>query len=286
MAHSQSERQFSTAFETFFQLVIFYSLGTYFIEMELGSQNADEAPFFVWSERIVAGAFSIEYVLRWVRSRRWSYPVTAAAIIDLLAVLPFYLGFLVDLRALRLVRTLRMLRLFKLHRYNAALHAFAKSMRSARDQLGALSVVVMFFVTLSSSILFECERSAQPKVFAKFTDAVWWCITTLTTVGYGDKYPITAAGRIAATLTVVFGLGIFGTFISIIGGAFMQTQRSSSTLRVSQECYNRLACVVQAAGSEVNEATLSHAIECLINGTKLAPPVEPLSGSHQVLADV
>jgi voltage-gated potassium channel len=169
----------------------------------------------MWSERVIAGVFTIEYIIRWLRSRKWSYPLTATALIDLLAVLPFYVGFIVDLRVLRLVRTLRMLRLFKLHRYSAALRNFMKSIRSVGDQLGALGVVVLFFVMLSSSILFDCEHSAQPQVFSKFSDAVWWCITTLTTVGYGDKYPITPAGRVAATVTVVFGLGVFGTFISV-----------------------------------------------------------------------
>jgi voltage-gated potassium channel len=235
MTRSSGERPFGQAVEVLFQVFIFYSLATYFVELEfVGSESSVSGPkFFLWSERIVAGVFTVEYVLRWVLSRRWSYPLTFAALIDLLAVLPFYIGFLVDLRALRLVRTLRMLRLFKLHRYNAALRNFVASIRSVADQLSALGIVILFFVMLSSSLLYEFEHSAQPQIFARLSDGLWWCVTTLTTVGYGDKYPITTAGRITATFTVVFGLGVFGTFISVIGGAFLQTRGVAKSIRIS-----------------------------------------------------
>ncbi|HEY5960682.1 MAG TPA: ion transporter [Polyangiaceae bacterium] len=266
MARSLDDLSFGSAIEVFFQSIIFYSLATFFIELEFfKSENSLVGPrFFLWSERVVASIFTVEYVLRWVRSRRWSYPFTFTSIVDLLAVLPFYVGFLVDLRVLRLIRTLRMLRLFKLHRYNTALRSFVTSIRSVRDQLGALGIVVLFFVMLSSSILFECEHLAQPQVFAKFSDAVWWCITTLTTVGYGDKFPITSAGRVTATFTVVFGLGVFGTFISVIGGAFLQTHRGTThSIRISRACFDHLTKLIHVQGKDISSSSLAETVEQL-----------------------
>lgn len=266
MTRRLDERPFRPAVEALFQIAIFYSLATYFVELEfVPSDNGNGVPaFFIWSERVVATIFSVEYVLRWIRSRRWRYPLTFAAMIDLLAVLPFYFGFLVDLRALRLVRTLRILRLFKLHRYNTALRNFAFSLRSIRAQLAALGIVVLFFIVLSSSLLFEFERVAQPQAFAKYSDGLWWCITTLTTVGYGDKFPITAAGRVTATFTVVFGLGVFGTFISLIGGAFLDSHGGTSTVRISQQCHSLLSLMILGKGEVVNDLTLTATVEHLV----------------------
>jgi voltage-gated potassium channel len=140
MARSLDDQSFGIEIESFFQFVIFYSLATFFVELEFfKSENSLVGPrFFLWSERLVASIFTVEYALRWIRSKNWRYPITFTAIVDLLAVLPFYVGFLVDLRVLRLIRTLRMLRLFKLHRYNTALRSFVASIRNAGDQLGAL----------------------------------------------------------------------------------------------------------------------------------------------------
>jgi hypothetical protein len=117
---------------------------------------------------------------------------------------------------------------------------------------------------LSSSLLFECEHLAQPQVFAKFSDAVWWCITTLTTVGYGDKFPITSAGRVTATFTVVFGLGVFGTFISVIGGAFLQTHRETThSVRISQACCDHLTKLIHVHGKDVSSSNLAKTVEQL-----------------------
>jgi voltage-gated potassium channel len=162
--------------------VIFYSLVMYFAELEFsGSENSVSGPrFFLWSERAVASLFTVEYLVRWAKSRKWLYPFSVMAIVDLLAILPFYVGFMVDLRTLRLIRTLRALRLFKFYRYNAALQSFVSSFRSVWDQLQVLGIVVFLFTLLSSSVIFEFEHPVQPGVFARFSDAIWWCITTCT----------------------------------------------------------------------------------------------------------
>jgi voltage-gated potassium channel len=231
-----------TRFEWATQLVIVYSLVMFFVELQYSTTDNSKIghPFFLWSERAVAGIFTAEYALRWWRAKdRLRHPFTLLALIDLAAILPFYLGFLVDVRSLRLIRTLRVLRLLKVYRYNRALQGFIDSFKELKTQAEVLGVAVLFFMVFSATTMYELERGAQPQVFASYSDALWWCITTLTTVGYGDKYPVTAGGRITATMTVVFGLGVFGTFISLIGKSFMHhieadERQRSFTSRISR----------------------------------------------------
>ena len=242
-----------TFWEVVCQLAIFYSLIMYFAEIEWGkSENSREGwQFFLWSERIVAVFFTIEYIIRWFYAKdKWKYPFQPMAIVDLIAILPFYIGFMVDLRSLRLVRTLRILRLLKFYRYNKAMRSFAKSFSKVADELKMVGTIVFFFVILSSTVIYECERHAQPEAFDQYSDAVWWSIVTLTTVGYGDAYPITDLGRLVATVTVIFGLGIFGTFISLIGSSFMMAMQEEGTTTVPRAAYDKLKAHLQPEDEE------------------------------------
>ena len=245
--------------EFFIQAVIFYSLGTYFIELEFaGTEHSKEGwQFFLWSERVVAVIFTIEYLIRWICAKdRLRYPFTPMAIVDLLAVLPFYIGFMVDLRVLRLVRTLRILRLFKFYRYNEALRSFVISFNKIRRELQVIGVAIMFLVFLSATIEYEFERTAQPEMFTKYSDAIWWSVITLTTVGYGDMYPITIGGKITAIVTLVIGLGIFGTFLSLIGSAFMETLQSKTSISLSETAQHTLIEIQEQRGMPSDEDSL------------------------------
>ncbi len=212
------------AFEIFIQLLIFYSIGVHFIEEEYSAAERGRG-FFLWSERVVVAIFTAEYFARWVESGRLRYPFRLVAVIDLLAILPFYVGFFVDLRALRLVRTLRVLRLLKLHRHNRALTNLTNAFSRVRYEFGIIAFAVIFTVWTSAVVLYELEREAQPAEFGRLTDALWFVLTTITTVGYGDKVPATGAGKLVAAITMLCGLAIFGTFISLIGSAFLDEIR-------------------------------------------------------------
>jgi voltage-gated potassium channel len=211
--------------ELFILALIVYSIVAYLIELELDQTGA---PFFVWSERIVTFLFTVEYLVRWWLSRNPLYPFKLMALIDLVAILPFYLSFLVDLRALRLVRVLRIFRLFKLYRYSDALQSIVNAFFRVRHEFAVIGFAVLTLGLLSSVAVYELERDAQPQAFARFSDAVWYTLTTLTTVGYGDKVPITPGGRTVAVFLMIAGLGLFGTFVSLIGGAFLEELRSSA----------------------------------------------------------
>ncbi len=215
-------------FESAVQFVIFYSIGSYFIEAEFADSTYFKpgSPFWLRSERVIGTFFTFEYVVRWMRAKhRGRYPFSGLALIDLFAILPFYIGLAVDLRALRLVRTLRILRLFKLYRYNTALQNVLLGFRRVKTELAVVGFVVVIMIMSSSVAMYEFEHDAQPEKFRRLSDAVWWSFVTLTTVGYGDLYPITAGGRVIAIGTMVVGIGIVGTFISLIGSSFMSTMR-------------------------------------------------------------
>jgi len=248
------------ALEVFIQCIIFYSLAMYFFELEFaGTENSREGVlFFLWSERVVAVIFTIEYFVRWFFApNRKKYPITPMAVVDLVAVLPFYIGFMVDLRVLRLIRTLRILRLAKLYRYNEALKSFITSFTRIKEELKVIGVAIIFLVFLSATIEFEFERQAQPESFSRYSDAVWWSIITLTTVGYGDMFPVTVGGRITAVLTLVVGLGIFGTFLSLIGSAFIATiQEKNQTISISETAQHTLIEMQKANGLPTDDDSL------------------------------
>lgn len=253
--------------ELFIQFLIFYSLATYFVEVEfLKTENSREGlKFFLWSERIVAIIFTIEYIIRWwISKNKLNYPFTWMAIVDLVSILPFYIGFMIDLRSLRLIRTLRVLRIFKVYRYNKAMNNFAISFSKIKRELQVIGVVVFVFVFLSSTIIYEIERVAQPEAFDSYSDAVWWSVVTLTTVGYGDAYPITDLGRIVAGITVVLGLGVFGTFISLIGGAFINTMQEEGTTTVPKLSYDILKEKMTVDGRFPEDHEIQHKINDLV----------------------
>jgi voltage-gated potassium channel len=212
--------------ELFIQVVILYSIVTHFLEVEhTDPEHAVE--FFFWSELVVATLFTVEYLVRWIASRSLWYPLRPMAVVDLLAVLPFYVSSLIDLRSLRLVRTLRVLRLFKLERHNHALQNLLNAFHRVRHEFAIVGFAALVVVWCSSLAVFELEREVKDGGFGRLSDAVWFVLVTVTTVGYGDKVPHTAGGKFVAGCTMIAGLALFGTFISLIGTAFLEEVRRS-----------------------------------------------------------
>ncbi|MES2789646.1 MAG: ion transporter [Planctomycetota bacterium] len=210
--------------EFFFLLLILYGIVTHLLELEFNDSD-HAAAFFLWSERIVTVLFTVEYFVRWISSRSLSYPLRPMALVDLLAILPFYLSFMFDMRSLRLIRAGRVVRLMKLYRYTNALHGIQSAFLRVRYEFGIIGFAVLTLACICSVAIYEAEKVAQPQVFAKLSDAAWYTMTTLTTVGYGDKVPVTLVGRLVAVFMMVCGLGLFGTFVSLIGSAFLEELR-------------------------------------------------------------
>lgn len=184
-------------------------------------------------EIVTVTVFTAEYILRiWTadllypdaKHPRLKYFFSFMAIIDLLAILPFYLPFIsADLRFLRMMRLFRLfrlLRVFKLGRYFEALQIIVKVIRTSGPQL-IMSVVICFFVMLFSAIvMYTVENPVQPEQFPNVITSLWWAICTLTTVGYGDVYPVTSVGRFFASLISLIGIGIIAIPTGIIAAGF------------------------------------------------------------------
>lgn len=191
--------------------------------------------WFLAFEIISVGIFTVEYVLRvWISVEHLHYPrdkpvrarlrylCSPYALIDLLAILPFYLSLVWDLRILRVFRLLRLL---KLARYSPALNTLARALYAERRALMATGVIMLGLIVLSATIIYYLERQGQPEAFGSIPEAMWWSIATLTTVGYGDIVPMTPAGRAFGGVVMVFGLGMYALPLGIIASAFISEIR-------------------------------------------------------------
>lgn len=144
-------------------------------------------------------------------------------IVDMLAILPFYLGaFLVDLRFLRALRLIRFFRLFKLARYSESMKSFGRVIRRKQADLVVTLSATTILILVSSSLMYFAESGAQPDAFSSIPAAIWWGVVTLTTVGYGDVYPITAAGKLLGAIIALLGVGLVALPASILASGFIE----------------------------------------------------------------
>ncbi|MDR3435951.1 ion transporter [Telmatospirillum sp.] len=181
--------------------------------------------------------FSVEYVLRvWTaveinqprfRHSFWGrvrFVFTPMAIVDLVAIVPFYLGifFEVDLRAMRV---LRLLRVFKLTRYSQAMSIMIDVLRQEARSIGAMLFVFLVMLVFVSSVMYMLEHPRQPEVFSDIPSAMWWAVVTMTTLGYGDMVPATVAGRVLGACTAVFGVGMIALPAGVLASGFSEQLR-------------------------------------------------------------
>lgn len=150
---------------------------------------------------------------------RLRYAVSAPALIDLVAILPFFLGVFVSFD-LRFLRILRVVRLLKLTRYSPALETVGAVMYSQRRPLMAAGVIMGTVLVFASSIVYLFEHQVQPEAFGSIPDAMWWGMATLTTVGYGDVTPHTLGGKIFGGLVMIIGIGMFALPTGILANGF------------------------------------------------------------------
>jgi len=176
--------------------------------------------------------FSAEYVLRVAtcthhRSGRYAQPlagrlrymVSPLALLDLLAILPFYLSVFVGID-LRFLRIFRLLWLLKIMRYLPAVETLMIVLRRERGTLSAMIVLLLVMVFTASTLMYFLERGVQPDKFGSVPHALWWGIATLTTVGYGDVVPVTALGKVLGGLIMLAGIGMFAMPAGILAAAF------------------------------------------------------------------
>ena len=200
--------KYGRLFDYFIQILIFLSLIAFSIETLPDNSDYTVALLNTF-EVICVVVFTIEYILRILVSEKpIKYIFSFFGLIDLLAILPFYINRSIDLRALRAFRIFRIFRALKLIRYNKALNRFHIAAKIVKEEVYLFLIVTLIFIYLASAGIYFFENEAQPEVFASVFHSLWWAVVTLTTVGYGDVYPITLGGKIFTFFILMIGIGV------------------------------------------------------------------------------
>ena len=242
----------SRVFDIFIIVLIFFNV----VAVVAGSVPAVEKR---WGtildifETVSVVVFTVEYCCRiWsctvvhrfkgVIRGRIRYAIQAMPLIDLLAILPFYLPFIgIDLRSLRVLRLLRVFRIAKVGRYYSSLGLIKRVFRQKREELLLATAMMGLLLVVSSSVLYYCENGSQPDTFSSIPATMWWAVATLTTVGYGDICPITLAGKICAGIISILGIGMFALPTGILGAGFVEEiQRCKEAEKVCPHCGKKL----------------------------------------------
>lgn len=196
--------------------------------------NQKYGSLFYALEMVSVAIFSVEYLLRlWVaplnpkyagRFGRLRYALSLMAVIDLAAIVPAFLPliFTVDIRFIRILRIFRLFRLFKMSRYVQSLDTLDDVVRSKREELVVTVVMISMLLLLSSSLMYLFETEAQPDKFPDIPSTLWWGVVTLTTVGYGDVFPITPLGKIFGGFIAFLGIGMFALPTGILASGFAE----------------------------------------------------------------
>lgn len=206
---------------------------------------------FFWAFEIFSvSVFTIEYLLRlWTCTTdsrfksfikgRIRFAVTPLALVDLLAILPFYLPMIIplDLRFIRALRLFRLFRLFKMGRYSEALKTFGNVLKEKKEELVIAVFSVLIILVIASSLMYFIENETQPEAFSSIPAAMWWGAATLTTVGYGDIYPITPIGKFLGAIIALLGIGMFALPAGILSSGFAEEiQRKHENRRICPHC--------------------------------------------------
>ena len=202
--------------------------------------------FFRAFEIFSVTIFTVEYLIRiWTCNidpkfnsfvlGRLRFIIQPMAIIDLLAILPFFLQMLFpfDLRFIRMLRLFRMVRLLKIGRYSDSIKKMGRVLEAKREELIITLGIVLLLLIVSSSLMYYVENPVQPEVFSSIPAAMWWGVATLTTVGYGDVYPITVVGKILGAIISILGIGMVALPTGIIGSGFMEVLQRDKNQKIT-----------------------------------------------------
>jgi voltage-gated potassium channel len=177
-------------------------------------------------EILFIGAFTIEYFARiYFSENKIKFLFSFYGIIDLFAILPFYLSLGFDLRSVRAFRLIRVFRIFKLTRYNKAVIFFRDALKESKEELFVFTFLALFLVYLTSVGIYYFEKDLQPHEFGSVPQAFWWSVVTLTTVGYGDVTPISTAGKVFTSIILFIGLGLVSVPAAILVAAFSKASK-------------------------------------------------------------
>lgn len=241
-----SDSLIAKIFDVSIVTLILISVASVILETDEGIYSSYQS-VFIFLEYLTVIVFSIEYLLRlWtcVEDGRYGRPVlgrlryaaTPLAIVDLLAIMPFYMPLImpVDLRFLRLFR---LIRLFKLTRYSRSFNTIGAVLKAKKDELIITLSAALVLLIACSSLIYYAERSAQPQVFSSIPASMWWGTATLTTIGYGDMKPVTTSGKLLASIVSILGIGMFALPAGILGSGFVEEMHKRRAETKSEEAH-------------------------------------------------
>jgi len=221
---------------------------------------------FNYIEIVSVIIFTVEYLLRlWTATfkfpdekpavARLKYMRSFMAVIDILAIIPFYVPFAlpVNLMVLRMLRLLRLLRIMKMNRYTGALVLIKNVITRQAPQLISSLFAVFLLLVLASLLVHSVEYDAQPDVFENAFSGLWWAMATLTTVGYGDITPVTAIGKFLGTIIALLGIGLVAVPTGIISAGFIEVM-AEEKLKREKSKENEPVIAAASAGSAEPEA--------------------------------
>ena len=209
--------------------------------------NQQYARLFSDFELFSVGFFTVEYLLRlWVcvENERYShwfwgrlrYVFSVTALIDFLAIFPFYFSlFVTDLAVVRILRIFRIFRLFRITRYARAVRLIQDVVNDKKEELVLSLAFVVFMMIIISSVMYYVEHPAQPDKFSSIPATMWWGVSAMTTVGYGDMHPITPLGKLLGGIAAIMGIGLFALPTGILVSGFTEQIRT-------QKGYARQRC--------------------------------------------
>jgi len=215
-------------FGRFFELLLLTIIAISSVAM--GIETLPDLPMWARSalaimDTVFVAVFTLEYVLRIIVAPHWRrYVFSFYGVVDLLSILPFYIGLflgrsVLDLKLARTLRLFRLLRMFKLARYTKATDRLVRAWKIVREEVvvfGAASLIVLYVCAM---VIYQFENPVQPEAFSSVFASMWWAAITLTTVGYGDMYPVTAMGRIFTVLMLLVALGIIAIPTGLVSSA-------------------------------------------------------------------
>lgn len=212
-------------FNLVIQALILVSLISFCIETL--PDLSDQARFWLYVvEVITVSLFTIEYGLRiLVADNRLRFVTSFYGLIDFIAILPFYVATGIDLRTVRVLRIFRVFRIFKFLRYTKAIERFKDAFRELKEELVLFVIATVLMVFLSSVGIYYFEGESQPETFGSVFHCMWWAVVTLTTVGYGDVYPVTVGGRLFTAFVLFIGIGIIAVPTGLFASALTRPRK-------------------------------------------------------------
>ncbi|MBT7110007.1 MAG: ion transporter [Proteobacteria bacterium] len=220
----ETDTRMGKIFDLTIQILIVASAVSFAIET-LPGLSSTTARLLAISEALIIGLFTAEYLLRFYSSqKKLSFVFSFYGLIDLAAVLPFYLAVGLDLRSLRIFRLAQLAILLKLFRFSKAARRFQLAFKLVREEILVFGLFSLALIYLSAVGIYHFEHEAQPEVFVSVFDGIWWATVTLTTVGYGDVVPITTGGKVFTFFVFIVGLSMIAVPSGLVASALSKVR--------------------------------------------------------------